>query len=343
MIAIQLHAPRQLRSIEIPEPLAPKSGESLVAVRRIGICGTDWHSFAGHNPFFEYPRILGHELGVEVLAHGPDADEAAPESGACCSLEPYLNNPESPASRVGRTNCCEDLKVLGVHTDGGMCPRLVVPTRKLHPSPTLSIDALALVETLCIGAHACERAVIQPDDRILVIGAGPIGLSAYQFAQLECENVVLMDVSEARLAFCQDRLSISKTIHLRTDLDLERKVSQVLNGAPTIIMDATGNTKSMEATFNLAANGGRIVFLGIVQGNIGFSDPNFHRKELTLLASRNAPPSTFLNVIAALESGRVATEPWITHRMKLADVPDELPPLEGSDQLLKAMVEVDRD
>ncbi len=338
MIAIQLEGPRRLRAIDIPDPGAPQQGEIRVRVRRIGVCGTDWHSFAGKNPFFAYPRVLGHELGVEVEAIGPNTTTDL-QVGDRCSVEPYLNDPESPASRVGKTNCCEALRVLGVHMDGGMCTHLVLPARKLHRSTVLEWDALALVETLCIGAHGCERAQLQSDDRVLVLGAGPIGLSAYQFARLETENVVLADVSANRLHFCEKQLGIATTLELKADEEIAQ-VEERFVGRPSVIVDATGHSGSMENAFEIAGHGTRIVFLGIVQGNLAFSDPTFHRKELSLLASRNAPASTFHHVLAQLEAGRVDTRPWITHRLALEDVPDKLPLLEGDPELLKAMVEV---
>ena len=339
MIAIQLHSPRELKRIDVVDPGNPRSGEIRVNVRRIGVCGTDWHSFAGNQPFFEYPRILGHELGVEIAAIGPDT-ETDLRVGDHCSVEPYLNDLQSPASRQGKTNCCESLRVLGVHMDGGMCPHLVLPAHKLHRSESLELDALALVETLCIGAHGCERARLNREDSVLVIGAGPIGLSAYQFAKLEADNITLADVSEARLQFCQKQLGIDQALLIQPG-EVEAQLDERFSGRPTVIMDATGHPGSMEQVFKLSGHGGRIVFLGIVQGNLSFSDPEFHRKELTLLASRNAPASTFHNVIAQLESGRVDARPWITHRLGLEEVPEQLPSLEGSEGLLKAMVEID--
>lgn len=338
MIAIQLHAPRSLKIIEVEDPGDPGPGEVRVDVKRIGICGTDWHSFAGNQPFFEYPRILGHELGVKVAAIGPNT-ETDLRVGDVCSVEPYLNDPSSPASRLGKTNCCQSLRVLGVHMDGGMCPHLILPAGKLHCSDKLAVDALALVETLCIGAHGCERAELSEQDRVLVVGAGPIGLGAYLFARLQAARVVLADISEARLAFAQSQLGIEQTLRLGQGDD-QAAVEEALGGHPSVVMDATGHAGSMEAALDTVGHGGRVVFLGIVQGRLTFSDPDFHRKELTLLASRNAPASTFHRVIAALESHAMDAQAWITHRMDLGDVPTAMPPLEGTDGLLKAMVEL---
>lgn len=303
----------------------------------IGVCGTDWHSFAGNQPFFEYPRILGHELAVEVAAVGPET-KADLRVGDRCSVEPYLNDPASPASRQGKTNCCESLRVLGVHMDGGMCPHLVLPAGKLHRSERLDLDALALVETLCIGAHGCERGEVGAEDRVLVVGAGPIGLSATLFARLATEKVVLADIASDRLAFCRERLGIEKVLHFGNSPE-PSAIEEALCGRPTVVMDATGHAGSMENAFRVAGHGARIVFLGIVPGPVAFQDPDFHRKELSVLASRNAPAGTFHRVLRELETGRIDSRPWITHRLALAEVPESLPGLEGSPGLLKVMVE----
>src|SRR5438128_6989258 len=155
MKAIQLEKPQHFRRIEIAEPNPPGPGEALVQVHRVGICGTDYSGYLGKMPFVTYPRILGHELGVEVVAVGDGVTNVKP--GDRCSVEPYINDPTSYASRRGRPNCCERLQVLGVHTDGGMRPQFLVPARKLHVSAKLSFEQLALVETLAIGCHAVSR------------------------------------------------------------------------------------------------------------------------------------------------------------------------------------------
>jgi threonine dehydrogenase-like Zn-dependent dehydrogenase len=179
MLSITLNEPGKFSVTDVPEP-RPAPGEALVRVHRIGVCGTDLHAFAGKQPFFSYPRVLGHELGVEVIDPGTEPHGLKP--GDRCSVEPYLNCGHCIACRRGKPNCCTELKVLGVHVDGGMRPQLTVPARKLHRSAKLDYEQLALVETLGIGAHAVERAEAKPDDFILVIGAGPIGLSVIQFA-----------------------------------------------------------------------------------------------------------------------------------------------------------------
>ena len=336
MIHIALDKPGRFVAVDGPSPTqAP--GEALVRVHRIGVCGTDLHAFAGRQPFFNYPRILGHELGVEVI--DPGSDPHGLNAGDRCSVEPYLNCGRCIACRCGRSNCCDDLKCLGVHIDGGMRPEIVVPARKLHRSSTLAYDQLALVETLAIGAHAVDRADIKRDDFVLVIGAGPIGLSVIQFVQLRGATLAVMDVRESRLDFCRRHLEVRHTLVANPEA-AEQLRAMGGGELPTVVMDATGSATSMAGAFDLPAQGGRIVFVGLFQGEVGFNDPNFHRRELTLLASRNALPGNFREIIALTEAGRINTKPWISHRFALADTPQRFPEIAADPTVIKAVIDV---
>jgi 2-desacetyl-2-hydroxyethyl bacteriochlorophyllide A dehydrogenase len=337
MLQIVLEKPGSFLATDGPEPVPP-AGHALVRVHRIGVCGTDLHAFAGRQPFFNYPRVLGHELGVEVV--DPGTEPHGLKAGDRCAVEPYLNCGHCIACRRGKPNCCTALQVLGVHVDGGMRPLLAVPARKLHRSASLDFEQLALVETLGIGAHAVERAALTREDFVLVIGAGPIGLSAIQFAQVSGARLAVLDVSETRLEFCRAQLGVKHT--LAAGPDTAGRLQAIGEGdLPTCVIDATGNARSMAGTFELAAHGGRIVFVGLFQGDVTFNDPNFHRRELTLLASRNALPGTFREIIGLVESGRIDTRPWITHRFTLAETPQVFPEkIAGNPAVLKAMIEV---
>ena len=321
-----------------PVPEA-REGEALLQVRHIGVCGTDIHAFHGRQPFFEYPRILGHELGAEVLAVNGASELQA---GDRVAVEPYLNDPESPASRRGKSNCCEGLQVMGVHCDGGMRPVISVPVGKLHRSRSLATEQLALVEMLCIGRHAVERALVEEDEFALVIGAGPIGMSVTQFLQNRTSRVAVADVSESRLAYCREGLGVESTLLVGGTDSLEFALREASGSGelPTVIFDATGNESSMRGTFDLCAHGGRIVFVGLFVGEMRFDDPNFHRRELSLLASRNATAKDFLGVISSIESGAVDTAPWITHRFSLEEVPETFGSVIGAPDLRKAVIEV---
>jgi threonine dehydrogenase-like Zn-dependent dehydrogenase len=338
MLTIVLEKPGRFAAADRPEPAAAP-GTALVRVHRIGVCGTDLHAFAGKQPFFTYPRVLGHELGVEVIDPGDEPHGL--RAGDRCSVEPYLNCGTCIACRRGKPNCCTSLRVLGVHTDGGMAPLLRVPACKLHQSATLDYDQLALVETLGIGAHAVERAAPTKDDFILVIGAGPIGLSVIQFAKVSGATLAVMDVSDTRLEFCRQQLGVPHT--LKPGATAIEELKRIGGGdMPTCVIDATGNPASMMGCFDLPAHGGRIVFVGLFQGDVTFNDPNFHRRELTVMGSRNALPATFREVIRLVESGQVDTRPWITHRFKLTETPAHFPKhIAGNPSVLKAMIEVD--
>ncbi|MDF1823912.1 MAG: zinc-binding alcohol dehydrogenase family protein [Verrucomicrobiales bacterium] len=336
--AIQLEKPERFTEVtqQLSEPLP---GEARVRIRRIGVCGTDIHAFHGRQPFFSYPRILGHELAAEIVSLNGESDFAP---GDLVAIEPYLNTPDSPASKKGKPNCCEELQVLGVHTDGGMRPQINVPIRKLHRSSGCSPDQLALVEMLGIGRHAVNRSLAQPSDRALVLGAGPIGLSVLSFLKLTTSETAVADLDDARLAFCREGLGINRTLQFNSTTNKEAAIRDAFGGElPDLIFDATGNAQSMHSSFDLIAHGGRIVFAGLFQGDVTFHDPLFHRKEITLLSSRNATPSEFREVITSIEEGSIDTAPWISHRLPLHEVPSRFPGLVSDPSLRKAVIYLD--
>jgi 2-desacetyl-2-hydroxyethyl bacteriochlorophyllide A dehydrogenase len=341
MKILRLEEPGRLALLSTEEPAtALQPDEALVRVHRIGICGTDLHAFQGNQPFFSYPRILGHELGVEVVAVGGASKTIHP--GDRCSVEPYLNCGHCVACRRGKSNCCVTLQVLGVHTDGGMRESFVIPSRKLHRSDHLTLDQLALIETLAIGCHAVDRARVEPGEYALVIGAGPIGLTVVQFAMEAGARVIVMDLNRERLEFCRAHLGVPHLINAATDHPLETLKQITAGDLPTVVFDVTGNSKSMMSAFEYPANGGRLAFVGLFLGDVTFNDPNFHRRELTVLSSRNARAEDFTRIIRLVENARIDTAPWITHRASLAEAVTEFSrwtkPEAG---VIKAMIKVE--
>jgi alcohol dehydrogenase len=340
MKAICLERPEKFVTIDVPEPTRPQTGEALVRVHRIGICGTDISGYLGKMPFFSYPRIPGHELGVEVLEVGADVTNVKP--GDHCSVEPYMNCMECLACRRGRPNCCLTLKVLGVHTDGGMRPRIIVPARKLHFSTKLTLEQLALVETLGIGCHAVDRGAAEKGEHALVIGAGPIGLSAIEFLEVAGSRITVLDLNEKRLAFCKDAMHVDNVVRVETDGSDLKQIERITDGdLPTLVIDATGNANSMSNAFNYVAHTGRLVFVGITPAHVQFPDPVLHRREITVLASRNALPSDFGRIIKLIEDGRIDTRPWITHKTSFESIAGDFPSYTKPETgVIKAMVEV---
>jgi 2-desacetyl-2-hydroxyethyl bacteriochlorophyllide A dehydrogenase len=338
MKAIVLQKPGHFERIEIDEPSEPGPGEALVSVHRVGICGSDTSGYLGKMPFYSYPRIPGHELGVQVLEVGDGVTNVAP--GDKCSVEPYMNCGHCIACRKGASNCCANLKVLGVMTDGGLRDRFIVPARKLHPSTRLSFDQLALVETLAIGCHAVDRPALAAGENCLVIGAGPIGLSAIVFARIAGAKVIVLDVNSQRLEFCRNVMGVHETIVASDHLDADLR--RVTNGdLPDVVIDATGSNVSMSNAFGYVAPTGRLVYVGITTKDVTFKHPVFHKPEGTLLCSRNALPKDFTKIIGLIESGKIDTQPWITHRTnfdELAGVFDSYTKPETG--VIKAVVEV---
>jgi 2-desacetyl-2-hydroxyethyl bacteriochlorophyllide A dehydrogenase len=341
MKAIQLQQPQSFRVIDIAEPAAPGPGEALLRVHQVGICGTDLGGYLGKMPFYSYPRIPGHELGVEVLAIGEGVTNV--RAGDRCAVEPYLNCQRCHACRTGHTNCCEHNLTLGVMTDGGLTDRIVLPARKLHVSAKLGYEALALVETLAIGCHAVARGNPRPGEHVLVIGAGPIGLSVVEFAKLSGAKTIVMDMNEGRLAFVREKMGVPDTILATGDgKELERLAELTGGQLADVVVDATGSAKSMSQALGYCAFAGRLVYVGITQQELAFLHaPIMHRRELTLMASRNALPPDFIRIIRLIEDGLIDTGTWITHRAPMDGMIEAFPGwLKPENGVLKAMVAI---
>lgn len=337
MKAVVLEKAGRLRVSDVEAPETWGQGEAVIRTRRVGICGTDLHAFRGNQPYFTYPRILGHELGVEIIKIGENG--AGLKEGDRCAVEPYINCGHCIACRQGKTNCCANLEVLGVHRDGGMQEQLVIPISKLHKSDSLSFDQLALAEMLGIGLHAVERASLRPEDTLLVIGAGPIGLAVIEFVRLTGMEVAVMEINEKRLAYCRDTLRVANCINPAAGPPV--LLHRLMGGElPTVVFDCTGNPESMMNAFRYVAPGGKLIFVGLVAGDLTFNDPFFHSREMTLYSSRNSTGQEFHRILRLMESGVIDVERWITHRVPYTAVADHLPRWMNSDhEFRKALVE----
>ena len=335
MLAIFCDKPGLLVSKELPKP-SRAANDVLVRVRRIGVCGTDLHIFTGNQPYLSYPRIMGHELSGTV--------EEAPEgsalsAGDIVTIIPYMSCGHCSACLKGKSNCCRNIGVLGVHRDGGMVEYLSVPQQFVLKAEGLSLDQAAMTEFLAIGAHAVRRGAVEKDQHVLIVGAGPIGMAVAVFAVMNGATVTMIDSREDRLSFCRDHLGVANIVQLgEGDKD---RLSEITEGNFfDVVFDATGNPKAMERGFSFVGHGGAYVLVSIVASDISFNDPEFHKRETTLLGSRNATPEDFERVLEALRAGRVP-EALITHRMTLAEVPANFASLtDPRAGVIKGMVEV---
>jgi 2-desacetyl-2-hydroxyethyl bacteriochlorophyllide A dehydrogenase len=314
-----------------------KKDHVLLKIRQIGICGTDLHAFEGTQPFFSYPRILGHELAGDVC----DWNGMTPSAFTRATFIPYFNCGHCVACRNGKPNCCATLNVCGVHSDGGMVEYLQVPFDKLIPSE-LSYEELALVEPLAIGAHAIRRAAVQPEEFVLVVGAGPIGLGVMEFARIAGGRVIALDINEDRLSFCSSQLKVPFTIKASFPEAADR-IREITNGdMPTVVIDATGHLGAIEKSFELLAHGGRYVLVGLQREKIGVLHPEFHKREATLMSSRNATREDFVHVLDNLKDGQVSPRTYITHRVTFDRLASEFPAfLDPRSRVIKAMVSME--
>lgn len=335
MDAVVCEAPGRLILARKPIP-ARGVGEVLIRVRRVGICGTDMHIYRGTQPYLSYPRVMGHELAGEVVEAPPGSKL---KSGDPVYVMPYLFCGKCSACRKSRPNCCRNIEVLGVHRDGGLAQFLAIPETFVCKAEGVSLDEAAMIEFLAIGAHAVRRVEMQPDDRVLVVGAGPIGIAAALFSRFNGANVTVLDSRRDRLDFCRDILGVSHSVAL--DEDTPARLEHLTAGDWfDVVFEASGNPQAMEAGFSYVGHGGSYVLVSIVNARIGFSDPDFHRREMALLGSRNATSADFEGVIEAMREGKVPTEALNTHRVALTHFPEALPDwMSPSAGIIKGIVE----
>lgn len=329
--------PHEFQLKEKPMPVR-KEGEVLLKIKKIGVCGTDIHAFGGTQPYFEYPRILGHELAAEYI----EGNVAGFEIGDKVTFIPYFHCGQCVACKNGLTNCCANIKVFGVHIDGGMAEYVSIPEQYLLHGQGLDYDELALVEPLAIAAHGVRRAAVTANDTVLVMGAGPIGIGLIQFAKIAGAKVIVMDINDYRLDFCKKELQADEIINPLNE-EVETRLMEITNGdMPTVVIDATGNRNVMNTAFNYISHGGRFVLVGLQKGELAFSHPDFHKRESTLMSSRNATIKDFEYVMKCLKEGKIDPKKYITHRAKFTEMIAEFDKwIDPKNNVIKAMIELD--
>lgn len=300
------------------DPPRPAAGEVLLKMKKVGICGTDLHAYRGNQPFFTYPRILGHELAAEVVENGDGVDRFA--IGDQVAIMPYVSCGTCIACRNGKTNCCTQLAVLGVHTDGGMQEYFSLPANLLIPANDIAEEHIAIIEPLAIGAHAVRRADVQKGEFVVVVGAGPIGIGLMRFARLRGANVIAIDINEERLQYCKDTLDAAD-FTVQAGPDAVQKVREITAGdLATAVFDATGAKKALESGVEYLAHGGRYTLVGLLKGELSFYHPYIHAREAAVLCSRNATFEDFETVMAALRKEQFPADHYITHRVHFTEL-----------------------
>lgn len=329
--------PGQFAMLDVERPVL-EAGRAIVRIKRIGVCGTDYHAYNGQQPFFTYPRVLGHELSGEIVEL--DSDEQGLNVGDKVAIIPYMYCGQCKTCEQGKTNCCPSLKVSGVHQDGGMQEYVSVPTSHLIQVNDLTYDEAALLEPLAIGAHAVRRAAMSEDDIVAVLGAGPIGLGIMLFAKQCGATVIAVDMNERRLAFCSDWLGVEHTVNASGDVAAQ--IEAITNGhMADVVLDATGNKRSMEQSFDYISYGGKLVYVGLTKDTLQFHNPDFHKRETTLMGSRNATRQDFEAVYDVLKRHTVDIQRYITHRATFAEASEQFVQwLQPQSQVIKALIQL---
>ena len=330
MRTITLMQPGRFADAETQPPTAPRPGEVLVGVLAVGICGTDLHAFEGTQPFFSYPRILGHELAVEILDVGDGVVDITP--GERCAVNPYMTCGQCAACVRGRTNCCARMQVIGVHCDGGMRDRIVLPAEHVYKCRKLPPEQIPLVETLAVGAHAVGRSAARAGERAIVVGTGPIGLSVIEFLRLAGAEVATVEKMPERLSFAASHNALKQYYPSH---------EEARQGEPWMfVFDCTGDRGSMEKSIHLLQQGGTLIFVGLINDHISLFDPDLHRREATILSSRNSVPAEQRRVLQAMESGAVDVASWPTEFVDRSSMPQRFPAwLHRQSAVVKAVID----
>ncbi|MES1217194.1 MAG: zinc-binding alcohol dehydrogenase family protein [Bacteroidota bacterium] len=329
--------PKHFEYREAKMPVA-NSGFSIIKIKKLGICGTDLHAYDGTQPYFSYPRVLGHEIAAEYIS----GEAPGFNTGDSCTIIPYLACKKCIACRNGKYNCCVDLKVCGVHIDGAMSEYYSVPSDVLISGEGLEFDQLALVEPLAIAAHGIGRADVKQGENVLIMGAGPIGLGLAMFAKLAGAVVIMMDVRDDRLLFARRKLQVDYTVNAASLSATEEVSGLTHNEMATVVIDATGNLKAIETGLNFLSHGGRYVLVGLQKGEFKFSHPEFHKRETTLMSSRNATRDDFEFVIRSVKNQTIDPSILITHKVDFDTVQGEFDKLADPENgVIKAIIEFD--
>ena len=321
MKAFLIRAPGETGMCEIGKP-APKAGEVLLRVWKVGFCGTDLASFRGKAPTVTYPRIPGHEIAATIEKAGPDVPEKfAP--GTAVTVMPYTACGKCAACKRGRPNACESNQTFGVQRDGAMKKYVVARWEKIHFGGELSRRELCLVEPLSVGFHTTTRGRVTSEDTVAVLGCGGVGLGAVAASAFRGANTIAVDVDDAKLALA-GKAGARHSINSARE-DLHGTLRKLTSGfGPDVIIEAIGLPVTYRTAIEEVAFTGRVVYVGYAREPVSYETKLFVMKELDILGSRNASSEDFDGVIAMLREGKFPVEEAITATVPLERAGDAL-------------------
>ncbi|HEX8510141.1 MAG TPA: zinc-binding alcohol dehydrogenase family protein [Propionibacteriaceae bacterium] len=285
MKAVHISSPGQVELADLPMP-EPAPGEALLRVRYAGVCGSDLQTFTGNQPFATYPRIPGHEFSAEIIKINGEAPDL--KQGMLVTGNPYFNCSSCSPCRRGLVNCCESNETMGVHRDGAFREYFTLPIERVYPGESLSAEQLAMIEPFSIGFHAATQAKVSPGDRVLVLGAGAIGIFALLSAKLMGASVWIADILPSRLEVAQ-KMGADGTILLTEVKDIERTARELTdNNGFDVALEATGVPESFLNAMAASMYGGRIALIGNGKREVSFNQSLIVKKQLTIVGSRNS-------------------------------------------------------
>ena len=313
----------EISDVQMPKP---KEGEALLRVKSAGICGSDIGAFRGTNGLVSYPRIIGHEIAGEVISI-PENNKNGIKPGDRVIVDPYLYCGHCYPCSIGRTNCCVDLKVLGVHVDGGMAEYFCHPADMLLKVPDdMSWDIIPLAEPLTIALHGIHRLNLKAGEHIAINGAGPIGLLAAMVARHYGAEPIMIDLVKERLDFAKS-LGVRYTINLREE-DLVEKVSEYTNGRMAeCVMEASGANSAIRATLDIVSHAGRIALTGWPKQETPIPTDMITRKEVDVRGARTSA-GEFPEAIDLIYHQKVDARRILTKVISIDEAPETIRDIE---------------
>jgi 2-desacetyl-2-hydroxyethyl bacteriochlorophyllide A dehydrogenase len=344
MKAIYINAPGQVEIRDIPMPVR-KRGEALLKLLYGGICGSDLGSYRGTFAYFSYPRIPGHEFSAEIVEI--DENEYGLEKGMIVTCNPYFNCGHCYSCSRGIVNACMDNQTMGCQRDGAFCEYITMPLERIYDGKGLSPKALAAIEPFCISYHGVQRSGIQKGDKVLVVGAGTIGVLAANAAKALGGEVYLCDVAEEKLRYAMDTFGFAGTILNDHPGALEEATANITGTAAVggnygfdVCIEAVGLPSTFQNCIDAAAFGGNVVLIGVGKKNLDFNFTLIQKKELNVYGSRNALKKDFVELIDLVKAGKVDLEKIVTHVYPFDEIATAMADFDrNSAKMLKVMID----
>ena len=331
---------RDIKTVEIIHKEMPvrKPGEVLLKILYGGICGSDLGSYRGSFAYFSYPRIPGHEFSAEIL----EVDEQEPElkPGMLVTCNPYFNCGKCYACQRGHVNCCEDNQTMGVQREGAFSEYITMPLERIYDGKGLDPKVLAVVEPLCISYHGVKRADVKAGDKVLIVGAGTIGILAAVAAKQRGALVYITDVSQVKLKYAEE-FGVDGAVHVKGPQTYSKIVEDITGGSGfDVTIEAVGLPSTFQNCIDTAAFGGKMVLIGVGKQNLDFNFTMIQKKELNVYGSRNSLKPDFLELIDLVKAGKVPLDKIITNVYKFGDIARAFQELdENSGEMLKVLID----